>query len=222
MSDNNKVLLKEVRADFYRLRDFEIKHLWQRSVFLTAFLVLCFTGYGYSLSRMLDGVCENTCEIKTLLLHEIACGISLLGITFSIIWIMMAKGSKAWYEVYERRILDIESDIDLKISEGYRMCSPAIPRQLDHKLFSTAAGKYSVSRLNIVIGIILLVTWLILWSIHYCNCLLLIYRQSSVPNGCNVFITHFVFVIFVAVLLCIILVTAVCNKWAESGALQKE
>lgn len=29
--------------------------------------------------------------------------------SFAVIWIMMAKGSKAWYDVYERYIFEIDA-----------------------------------------------------------------------------------------------------------------
>lgn len=34
---------------------------------------------------------------------------------------MMGKGSKAWYEIYESRICEIEEEGDLGIPEKYRM-----------------------------------------------------------------------------------------------------
>lgn len=40
--ENTKVTLKEIRTQFYELRSFEISNLWQRSIFLSALLVLFF------------------------------------------------------------------------------------------------------------------------------------------------------------------------------------
>jgi len=135
----NKVTLKEVRETFYHLRDFEISNLWQRSVFLTAFLVLLFTVYGYVVSGMLKYECKSI-----LVSSEICCGISLAGLAFSIIWIMMAKGSKAWYEIYERRICDIEKESELGIPKKYRMGADMRPWSLDSNIFTKEAGKYQV------------------------------------------------------------------------------
>lgn len=36
--------------------------------------------------------------------HLAACGICYLGLAFSMLWVMMAKGSKRWYERYERAL----------------------------------------------------------------------------------------------------------------------
>lgn len=113
--DSNRVSLKDIRDTYYQLRNFEISNLWQRSIFLSALLVLFFTAYGYLTSELIKST-DNS-----LVLNEICCGIALCGFSFSIIWIMMAKGSKAWYEVYERRICDIEKEKELKIDEDYRM-----------------------------------------------------------------------------------------------------
>ncbi|WP_300232445.1 hypothetical protein [uncultured Alistipes sp.] len=41
-----KISIKEIHETLWRCRDFELSHLWQRSIFLSAFLILCFTGYG--------------------------------------------------------------------------------------------------------------------------------------------------------------------------------
>ena len=39
---NDKVGVEQMNETLWRCRDFELKHLWQRSVFLSAFLILCF------------------------------------------------------------------------------------------------------------------------------------------------------------------------------------
>lgn len=38
----DKISIKEIHETFWRCRDFELSHLWQRSIFLSAFLILCF------------------------------------------------------------------------------------------------------------------------------------------------------------------------------------
>lgn len=49
----DKISIKEIHETFWRCRDFELSHLWQRSIFLSAFLILCFTGYGSLLITLL-------------------------------------------------------------------------------------------------------------------------------------------------------------------------
>lgn len=97
---------QELRKTFYECKNFEINNLWQKSVLLTAFIVLTFTIYATILSKLFD---INDFPNK-ILIHEICSGISLIGLIFAIIWIMMGKGSKAWYELYENAICTIERE----------------------------------------------------------------------------------------------------------------
>ena len=122
--DDNELSLKEIRETFYHCRDFEITNLWQRSVFLFGFILACFTGYGAILVSLL-----TTGEQKVAypyFANFIECMISLVGIVFSVIWIMMSKGSKAWYEIYEKAIANIEhsikdSTIFIEVPKEYKM-----------------------------------------------------------------------------------------------------
>ena len=97
---------------------------------------------------------RRTRAANFLALNEAACAVALLGTSFALIWIMMAKGSKAWYEVYERYIFEIEQEEaeGLKIPERYRLGALCRPWEMNGNLFSKKAGRYSPSRLNITIG----------------------------------------------------------------------
>jgi hypothetical protein len=124
ITDNNELSLKEIRETFYHCRDFEITNLWQRSVFLFGFILACFTGYGAILISLLT-TGEQKIEYPYFA-NFIECAISLIGIVFSIIWTMMAKGSKTWYEIYEKAIVQIEhsdkaNNVFVKIPTEYRM-----------------------------------------------------------------------------------------------------
>ena len=212
-SNKNKVTLKEIRETYYSLRNFEISNLWQRSVFLSAILVLFYSGYAYLVSKFLDEEVK-----KTLLLHELCCAIALLAIVFSIIWIMMAKGSKAWYEVYENKIFEIEKHKELKISKNHRMRSKCTLRELDQCLFSNHGGRYSVSKLNILIGKVLLINWTIVLIIHYIGA---IYYYQLIRN-LNIDIQPVILTI-IPIAFLIILLTACFNIWwAKSKSLIKE
>ena len=118
MEDNDrrpsdKLVLRDLYEQYWRCRDFEIKNLWQRSIFLGAFLILCFTGYGAFFSKAFfdkdnqliyfDEECWK-CHIFAML-------IALLGVVFSRLWICLAKASKAWVEVYETAIRAIEKKL---------------------------------------------------------------------------------------------------------------
>lgn len=199
-----QVSLKEIRDTFYHLRDFEISNLWQRSLFLSAFLVLLFTIYGNLVSNMFKGDYENR-----LVLSEICCGLALAGFVFSLIWIMMGKGSKAWYEIYERRICEIEEEDDLGIPEKYRMGASTSPREFDGNIFTNKAGKYSPSKLNIMIGHVLAIIWFIILVVHYV-CAIINFNDTTI---------HTVILTLLPVAFLVILVTALYNSWAKSNAI---
>lgn len=208
--EDDQVSLKEIRETFYRLRDFEISNLWQRSIFLSALLVLFFSGYGFLVSKLFEKEIE-----KPLIIHEICCVIALLAIVFSTIWIMMAKGSKAWYEVYERRIGDIEKEENLNIPSYYRMGADCRPWSLDSNLITTKPGLYSVSRLNILMGIVLLITWIIILTAHYIGAI----RSFNCINCNSNCIIHTIVLVILVILFFFILITAALNVWAKSRTL---
>lgn len=176
-----QVTLRELRKDFYKIRKFEIQNLWQRSIFLATFTVLLFTGYGTFVEKLLsyDG-------LKAVIVHILCCLLAFIGSIFAMIWIMMAKGSKAWFEIYERRIIEgIETEETLNIPKQYRM-SEGAPWKLDNSLRSREPGAYSVSRINILLGQVLWVIWLLVFSIHLLSLTLLswfIYQDSGLCSS---------------------------------------
>lgn len=206
----DQVSLKEIRETFYKLRNFEISNLWQRSIFLSALLVLFFSSYGFLVSKLFEKEIE-----KALVIHELCCAIALLAIVFSIIWIMMAKSSKAWYEVYERRILDIEQEEDLNIPSYYRMGEDCTPWSLDSNLLTTKPGRYSVSKLNTLIGIILMITWIMILIAHYIGAICLFGSPNSKANC----VIHTIVLVLLVVFFLFILITAALNVWAKSKSL---
>ena len=148
---------------FYRCRDIELGHLWQRSVFLGAFLLLCFTGYGYIFSKYCDATKNVT------ILHCAGFFVSIIGIVLGVIWIYMGKASKRWFEVYEHVIWDLEKDADLNIPEHYQMGNYPRQEEFDNSCLSFKAGKYSPSKLNILIGVLSLFIWLVTAAFHLCK-----------------------------------------------------
>ena len=165
ISTSDPISLKQLRKDLYKIRKFEIQNLWQRSIFLGAFIVILISGYGYLLENLLSEYEKwlTSSETQLLIIHVACCLLSFLGSIFSIIWIMMAKASKAWYEIYEKRIDKIEEE--LQVEDKYRM-QPGSPWTLNDSLFSRAPGAYSVSKINILLGQILLVIWWLAFGIH--------------------------------------------------------
>lgn len=201
---------KELRETFYRLRNFEISNLWQRSIFLSALLVLFFPAYGVLVSKLIESTDKYT------IYHEICCALALCAIIFSIIWIMMAKGSKAWFEVYEKKICEIENEEDLGIMGEYSMYNmEKAPWSLDSNLLSGKAGRYSVSKLNILIGQFLFFLWIIVFIIHYVGAIV---SFSNMHNYC---VLHTIVLTLLPIFVLLIIITASKNMWAKSSCLEK-
>ena len=104
MQQNNerKSITKELRERFYHLRDFEIQNLWQRTSIFAGFIGLLFAGYGY--------IFLGSSTSDPIVKHAWSCGIAALAIIFSMFWIALAKGAKAWIEVQEEMICEIEEE----------------------------------------------------------------------------------------------------------------
>lgn len=180
--------LNKERDRLYKCRDLEISNLWQRSIFLSAFLILCFTGYAYVLMNIVDAYCGNNNmpqiqgsfnfvynnlstpnSNKLLYLNTIAMCLGFISSIFSTLWIMMAKGSKAWYEVYETAISSFEEKHREAIGLPAEnvMGGMGIPKYLlNNCLFSRKAGAYSPSKINIIIGQICLIIWILITILH--------------------------------------------------------
>lgn len=169
--------LERTLNQLYRCRDLEITNLWQRSIFLTVFLTLTMSGYGILASNFFTNNIFVTLNYKTLHLAAIALG--LLGFILSIIWILMAKGSKAWYEVYAKAISEFEEEFrkELRIPRIYLMGKvDFLDRDMqkknnngfyiNKKLSNIDSGAYSVSKLNILIGWVFLVVWGVVIIFH--------------------------------------------------------
>ena len=168
-----KIEPKDIYVTLLRCRDFEISHLWQRSVFLTAFLVLVYSGYGLCVFRQIE-MFNAASEEVFLILTLCSLLILFIGMVLSQLWIMMAKGSKAWYERYENAIYQIEHDetyshtmvVETMKNKNLMHGDLPLPSVCDRNLFCTGAGAFSPSRINVFIGQF---SWLILFIFYTCH-----------------------------------------------------
>ncbi len=173
----DNLILRDLYEQYWRCRDFEIKNLWQRSIFLGAFLILCFTGYGAFFGKAFLNQSNNLYffDESSWKCHSIAMCLTVLGIIFSWLWICLAKASKAWVEVYENAIFAIEKEMTntngLKNYVGFQYDAlPSYPQGgkplFDNSIHSTNGGPFSPSRINIFIGQIALFIMQILFYTH--------------------------------------------------------
>lgn len=152
---------RKLNAVYERLqknRELEIKNLWQRSIFLATFLVLCYTAYGALIGNLLNQClnAEKICQYNI-----VAILTSFAGIIISVLWICMAKGSKAWQEVYEDAISDYEHRYWRDIPDEFHSDElKGDHNKRDRCLLSTKGGPFSPSKINIVIGQISFLIWI--------------------------------------------------------------
>ena len=155
LSEKEKIILENL----YRCRDLELNNLWQKSIFLGPFLILCFTGYGFLLNKLFE---RESFSLKTNILCIVLCIVSAI---FSMLWIYMFKGSKAQYELCERAIANYEKKLNFPIN--YRMGTLKYDEiEFDDNLLSTKAGKFSPSKINILIGQVSLWLWIYCFLFH--------------------------------------------------------
>ena len=110
--------------------------------------------------------------------------VSIIGFVLSVLWLWMAKGSKAWYEVYENAIWEMESlNNDVKLEGKYLIHNFwALKTEKDfstktkeEKMFATRA--FSPSKIVIAIGWLLITFWVC--ALLFC---LLVYFQIEPLN----------------------------------------
>lgn len=178
-----KVTIRDVWENLWHCRDFELEHFWYRSAFLSGMLLAGFTAYGCLVGN--SSSLTDWCSLRKFVLCEAVC---LLSATFSVLWILMAKASKYWYEKYESAILALMGwtenkklfDDSVYLNEGKKHCIAGfgyaeIPgyndewkedRKSDDNIWSTKRGAFSPSKITIFIGQLSLIVWLLLGVGH--------------------------------------------------------
>lgn len=217
ISDNDEEIfsrkeLKDVLDRLYKCRDLEISNLWQRSIFLSVFMVLCFSGYGYLLLQIINIQSFNCSQLdKMTYLNIAAIALGCLSSIFSLLWIFMAKASKAWYEVYETAISTFEHEHRkvLKIPAFNVMGEMGLYiRKMSPCLYSAKAGAFSPSRINIAIGQVCFTIWLLVIILHF-----VLLMPTSTPV---IYLP-----IIIAIVSIIIAVLLIFSRWIKSGHLSK-
>lgn len=209
-------------------RDFELTTFWQRSIFLGTFLTLSYTGYGALCLKLFETKGgEAIWQAGNLFAIVIAC----FGIIVSTLWILMAKGSKMWYEWQETAISAFVHDIEPDVFENEKVRDAAAFKigwtdafdnrwrdvKKDKSLFSPNGGPFSVSKITICIGQLSLIGWVLIGISHLV--LLTIGRQKAIDwitgvrsglVGWIILFSVFIFVFYVL------------RQCVESGVLSKK
>lgn len=183
MPESGKITIRDVWENLWHCRDFELEHFWHRSAFLSGMLLAGFTAYGCLVGS--SSSLNDWCSPWKFVLCEAVC---LLPAVFSVLWILMAKASKYWYEKYESAILTLMGwsenqklfDDSAYLDEDKKHCIAGfgyaeIPgyegkwnkgEKSDDSIWSTKRGAFSPSKITIFIGQLSLVVWLLLGVGH--------------------------------------------------------
>lgn len=222
-----KITSKDVYSSLWRCWDFELSHLWQRSIFLTTFLVMSFTGYGSMLLRVCEYITDDNKCIPFCILNIAGLCIALLGIVLSALWIMMGKGSKAWYEKYENALYHIERNekyskaIVANDMDDEMLMHGSLPaaNPLDTSLFTTNAGRFLVSRINIAIGQVSIVVWCLAYLIQSI-CFSFSNQLLFILNDCGTFPWVSILSLLVWLLLLVLIIVIVkYTQWCRSSGI---
>lgn len=204
----------------YECRNLEISNLWQRSIFLSVFITLCFAGYGILIFNIIQK-CDVSYYLELSYLHLASASLSFVGCILSAIWIYMSKGSKAWYEVYEIAISNFEDSYrnELGIPERYIMGNMGVYwKNLNNCILSTKAGAYSPSRINVLIGQVCLAGWVVTFIVHslfFGFCAFKI-NNNALSDPCIFKYGTLIALFLLFACLCILLIKTVPPKYARS------
>lgn len=227
-----KTLAENGLDHFHEAMKNEINRLWQRSIFLATFLVLIFVGYGNVLMRLFDSECrcgfDDVYVCVDFRLNLACVTIALLGVLFSSLWIMMAKGSKAWQEKYERTLYCFINGVKrkypkikelAKLGFAHGFLKGVENKGFNNWLCSVKSGAYSASKINVAIGIVSGVFWVIVGIVH--SALLPPSFGRVTLNFMSEFVQSrwFAPVVFVVVSVVLVLIL---RWWNKSSVIQKK
>lgn len=172
-TDNKQNKIKEAKLHkAYQFRDFEIDMYWKRAQYFWGFLAVIYAGYFLLVSS----------EKRDLLPKEYELITCSIGSLLSFAWYLVNRGSKRWQEHWEQMINKYEKELDF-IVYGEKITS-------DFGILK--AGRYSVSKVNILVSLIIFLSWILLFGFSIRNF-----------ENCSVFIIGLVTLFFI-VLMCLI------------------
>ena len=159
--------LKDLYNKYYEGKEYHLKRFWENSIFVWTFLMVCFTAYGLLMNKFLDNKLHDEVKQFFPIISSFVC---FIGFSLSTLWYKMTKASKAWFEVYEIAIWELES---LNNKFGYDR------DYLVHNYWFTKNGERisSPSKIVIAIGALLILFWIIALIFG-------IYIGNAKPDGC--------------------------------------
>ena len=126
------------------IRKFEIELYWKRATYFWSFIAAAFAGYALTYKTASD--------------YEPSLGLlfSSLGLIFSWAWFLVNRGSKFWQQNWEGHVDILE---DLTLGPLYK----TLAIDANPGCFLTAAGRFSVTKINQLLSLFVTIIWVILF-----------------------------------------------------------
>jgi len=160
INPEKKDLNKAAFEKAWETRNYEIDKFWQRSMFFWGFIASIFGGY----IIIITGEFNQTAKDMYLDFYLI-----LLGIIFSVAWLLVILGSKRWQENWENHIDYLEDEITGPLYKSL--------------YYKKKKNYYSVSGINKILAWVVIVTWVVLllqYLFSNCN-----YIKNMFDSICN-------------------------------------
>ncbi|GMO15699.1 MAG: hypothetical protein Pg6A_01910 [Termitinemataceae bacterium] len=130
----------------WQTRDFEIDKFWNRTAFFWGFIAVVFGAFAAVITKTVD-VSDSIPYIELYLI--------LLGGIVSVAWLLVVKGSKFWQENWEAHIDRLED---------------SITGPLYKTVYTKGKNAFSVSRINIILAVVVIVVWGLLLVNFFLHC----------------------------------------------------
>lgn len=160
------------------IRKFEIDLYWKRAAYFWAFIAATFAGYFALLG---SNVGNEHQDILFLL--------NCLGLSFSVSWFFVNRGSKFWQENWEKHIDMLEDEI---VGPLYKTTVATNYKWLQ----LNAPYKYSVSKINQLLSLFTVVIWILIAS----RTIGTYFRIYEFFPGYNIFLFGIVTICFIIIL----------------------
>ncbi|PIQ25137.1 hypothetical protein COW64_16285 [bacterium (Candidatus Blackallbacteria) CG18_big_fil_WC_8_21_14_2_50_49_26] len=172
------------------IRKFEIELYWKRGTYFWAFIAAAFAGYALTYKATAPD-------------PWLSILFSALGLVFSFAWYLVNRGSKFWQSNWERHVDLLE---DMTLGPLYKVVAVTADNSAGNPL--TSPAQFSVSKLNQVLSVFVVVVWLLLFA------------RSLLPISCGLPLDSYKLVVFFVVTVFLLLLYSLgksSNQFTTSG-----
>jgi len=187
---SNDEILEKAYERVWETRNFEIDKFWLRTAFFWGFIAMIFGGYVIIMTS------DNSDKLISM---NFDIYLILLGIVFSVAWLLVIFGSKNWQENWEAHIDMLEDKVS---------------GPLYKTIYCSSIPYYSVSKINIFLSVLIIVVWIIILiqnlffikSLERSNCYIILALSTSI----------------IVIILLLILCRSAKGKWKIKKSIRKQ